>query len=102
MISRITNATGNAAMMDTLLQVRHGAVGKYKRHWQQDQHDRPEGLYGVVGLLIACDLAVGVGGSHKGDGVEAGGVEGYHGNDQKHKDKWRKRQCVWMMGMIVV
>ena len=47
-----------------------------------------------MGLLIACDLAVGVGGSHKGDGVEAGGVEGYHGNDQKHKDKWRKRQCL--------
>ena len=43
-------------------------------------------------LLITGDLAVGVGGSDKGDGVKAGGVEGHHGYDQEHQNERCKRQ----------
>ena len=43
-------------------------------------------------LLVTGDLAVGVGGGNKGDGVKAGSVEGHHGNNQEDQNERCKRQ----------
>ena len=38
-----------------------------------------------MGLLVSGHLLIGVGGGYQGDGIEAGGVKGDHGGDQKHQ-----------------